>query len=277
MVGSFGLRKINERGKVLINFCKQHDLVVMNMWFKKSKTKLYTWMTSGHGRQYQINYILMKQCFRNSIRDAKTLSGANTDSDLNPLVAEVQTRLKSIKKKAGKRKPKWNLERIKSKENNVKEVMEQKFSQIGWNNRQREDNWGKVKETLLDILNNDIGKTEIVLRKPWITEAMVKKMEERRIAKTINIKEYRKLNNKLRRETDKAKEVPYMEEICEEIMELHKKGRYDLMYQKAQQLGGRTSKAIRTFGIEDNQGNIITDHRKALRIWEKYIQNLYDS
>ena len=44
--------------------------------------------------------------------------------------------------------------------------------------------------------------------------------------------------------------------------------RYDLMYQKAQQLGGRTSKTIRTFGIENNQGNIVNDHRQALRIWE---------
>ena len=60
-------------------------------------------------------------------------------------------------------------------------------------------------------------------------------------------------------------------------MDLQKKGRYDLMYQKAQQLGGRTSKATRTFGIEDNQSNIVTDHWQALRIWEKYIQDLYDS
>jgi hypothetical protein len=41
-----------------------------------------------------------------------------------------------------------------------------------------------VKETLLDILNNDTGKMEIAPRKPWITEAMIEKMEERRIAKT---------------------------------------------------------------------------------------------
>ena len=68
-----------------------------------------------------------------------------------------------------------------------------------------------------------------------------------------------------------------MEEICEIIMDLQKKGRYDLMYQKAQQLRGRTSKAIRTFRIEDNQGNIVTDHRRALGIWEKYIHDLYDS
>ena len=101
-------------------------------------------------------------------------------------------------------------------------------------------------------------------------------MEGKRIAKTTNIKEYRRLNNQLRRETDRATEV-YMEEICEEIMDLQKKGRYDLMYQKPQQLGGRSNKAIRTFGIEDNQGNIVTVHRQALRIWEKYIKDLYDS
>ena len=77
-----------------------------------------------------------------------------------------------------------------------------------------EDNWGKVKETLLDILNNDTGKMKIAPRKPWITEAMVKKLEENRIAKTTNIKEYRRLSNQLRKETGKAKKV-YMEEICE--------------------------------------------------------------
>ena len=41
VVGHFGLGKRNERGKILIDFCKQHDLVVMNTWFKKRKTKLY--------------------------------------------------------------------------------------------------------------------------------------------------------------------------------------------------------------------------------------------
>ena len=42
-----GLGRKNERGKMLIDFCKQHDLVVMNTWFKKRKTKLYTWKSPG--------------------------------------------------------------------------------------------------------------------------------------------------------------------------------------------------------------------------------------
>ena len=40
VVGPFGLGRRNERGKMLIDFCKQHDLVVMNKWFKKLKTKV---------------------------------------------------------------------------------------------------------------------------------------------------------------------------------------------------------------------------------------------
>ena len=30
------------------------------------------------------------------------------------------------------------------------------------------------------------------------------------------------------------------------------------------------------FGIEDNRDNIVTDYLQALRIQEKYIQDLYD-
>ena len=71
----------------------------MNAWFKKWKTKLYTCKSPGDRKQYQIDYILVKQCFRNTIRDVKTLPGADIDSDHNLLeVAEVQTRLKAIKK-----------------------------------------------------------------------------------------------------------------------------------------------------------------------------------
>ena len=37
VVGPFGHGRRNERGKMLIDFYKQHDLVVMNTWFKKKK------------------------------------------------------------------------------------------------------------------------------------------------------------------------------------------------------------------------------------------------
>ena len=52
--------------------------------------------------------------------------------------------LKAIKK-AGKRKPEWNFEKIKSKENDVEEVLEQKFGEIDELIGYVEDSWGTVK------------------------------------------------------------------------------------------------------------------------------------
>ena len=109
MVEQFELQRRKDRGKMLMNFCKQNDLVVMIACFKKWKTKLCTQKSARDWKSYQIDYI-EKPGFKNSIQDIKTIPRVDTDSDHNRLVAKVQTRLKSIKK-AGKRKLKWNLEK----------------------------------------------------------------------------------------------------------------------------------------------------------------------
>jgi len=87
---------------------------MMNTWFKKRKTKLYTWKSPGDRNRYQNDYILVKQRFRNSIRDVKTLPGADIDSDHNLLVAEVQTRKQAIKNLGrGNQNGIWNESRAK--------------------------------------------------------------------------------------------------------------------------------------------------------------------
>ena len=108
---------------------------------------------------------------------------------------------------------------------------------------------------MFHILNNDIGKIEIAPTKQWTTQTMINNMEERRKAKTIDAIEYRRLNNQLRKETDRAKDI-YM--VCDKIMEL----------QKTKQFGVSIIETIRTFGIEDNRGDLVPANRQALRIWE---------
>ena len=77
----------NKRGKMPINFSRQHDLVVMNMWVKRRKIKLYTWKSPGDWKYNQIDYILVKQCFRNSTRNMLPNFDINSDNNLS--VAEV--------------------------------------------------------------------------------------------------------------------------------------------------------------------------------------------
>ena len=56
-------------------------------------------------------------------------------------------------------------------------------------------------------------------------------------------------------------------------MEFHRTGRYDLMYMKTKELGGKDTQGIQNIGIKDSQGNRIVDQRQ---IWENYVTELHD-
>jgi len=95
------------------------------------------------------------------------------------------------------------------------------------------------------------------------------KMDVRRNWKCVNTEEgrknYRRLRNELKRATDNAKKE-YLENICNEIMEFQTTGRYDLMYMKRKQLGWRETHRIQNIGIEDSQGNRISEQSQVLKI-----------
>jgi hypothetical protein len=108
---------------------------------------------------------------------------------------------------------------------------------------------------------------------------MISEMDKRRKWKSVNNKEgrknYRKLNNELRRATDKIK-LEYLESKCDKIMELQRTGRYDLMHRNVKELDRKENNGIRTFGIEDSKGSIIVDQKQVRKIGEIYVAELYN-
>jgi hypothetical protein len=76
---------------------------------------------------------------------------------------------------------------------------------------------------VLDTISDLVVKVEKRIRKPWITQEMISKMEERREWKNVNTEEgrnnYGMLRNELKVATDNAKKE-YLENICNEILEL---------------------------------------------------------
>jgi endonuclease/exonuclease/phosphatase family metal-dependent hydrolase len=78
---------------MLIDFCERTRLVITNTWFKKPKKRLYKWKAPGNQNRNQLDYILAKLRFRNSVKDVQTQPGADIDADHNLLVAKICTRL----------------------------------------------------------------------------------------------------------------------------------------------------------------------------------------
>ena len=190
----------------------------------------------------------------------RTLPGADIDSDYNLLVAKICTRLKKIIRFQKRRQ--WDLEKLYAQRQRVKETVEENLGAIVRDNGNVEVHWNNIKECVLDTVNDLVGKVEKRARKAWITEEMISKMDERRKWKNVNTEEGRKnygrLRNELKRDTDNAKKE-YLENICNEIMEFKRTGCYDLMYMKTEELGWKETQGIQNIGLKDSQGNRIVE------------------
>ena len=234
IVGSHGLGRRNHKCQMLIDFCERNGLIVTNTWFKKPKRRLYTWKAPGDLSRHQLDYILVKHRFRNSVKYVQTLPVADIDSDHILLVAKVRTRLNKIIR-FQKSRPRCDLEKLYAERQRVQNILEEKLGAIECESGNAEVQGKNIKECVLDTISDLVGKVEKRDRKPCITHEMISKMEERRKWKNVNTEEgrrnYRKLRNELKRPTEKAKKE-YLENACTEIMEFHRTGRYDLMYMK---------------------------------------------
>jgi len=94
-----------------LTFVKKNGLIVTNTWFKKPKRRLYTWKAPGDWSRHQLDYILVKHRFRNSVKNMQILPGADIDSDHKLLVAKFRTMLKKIIR-FQKNRPRWDLEKL---------------------------------------------------------------------------------------------------------------------------------------------------------------------
>jgi hypothetical protein len=113
------------------------------------------------------------------------------------------------------------LEKLYAQRQEVHASLEEKRGAIKCESGIVEVQWNNVKKCVLDTMSGLVGQVEERARKPWITQEMISNMDERRKWKNVNNEEgrknYRRLRNKLKRATDKAKKE-YLEKICNEII-----------------------------------------------------------
>ena len=207
-VGKYGLGNRNERGVRFIELCKQRKMVVANNLFKHEKRRRYTWKRPGNSGRYQLDYILVRQRYRNSVKNACSYPGADADTDHNLVIMTAKVKLKKLKK--GKKIMKWNLDILNINYKGFQEIVKEHIV-TGGEGVDIEGKWQKLKKAVLQSAESEIGyQKRVKIKKPWVTEEMLKKMDERRKWKCITNEDgkrrYKTLNNELRRETERARE-----------------------------------------------------------------------
>ena len=135
--------------------------------------------------------------------------------------------------------------------------------------------WTRLKTSITESANENIGvKKGVKAKKDWITDKMLEKMDERRRWKSVNSVEgkkmYRKLNNELRRQTDKAREEWWKEE-CAELERLNKRGKSDELYARIKKLTGEKKTQSKVCAINDENGVSLPEPEKIRNGWKEYI------
>ena len=92
----FGLSVSNKRGDKWNDWCIEHDMSVMNTWFKQHERYLYMWKSPGDLYRNQIDYLTVNRRYRNSVLMCKTKSSADYNSDHDILFAKLRCKLKRL-------------------------------------------------------------------------------------------------------------------------------------------------------------------------------------
>jgi len=125
------------------------------------------------------------------VKDVQTIPGADIYSDHNLLVAKICTRLKKHIR-FQKRRPQWDLEKLYVQQQRVQDTLEEKLCAIECDSGNVKVQLKNIKECVLDTISDLVGKLEKRARKPWITQEMISKIDERRKWKNVNTEEDKK-------------------------------------------------------------------------------------
>lgn len=89
---NFALGSRNERRETVVQLYQENELIVTNTYYWLPERRLYTSKApgdnSGNVIRNRVDFILINNQYRNSIKALKTYPGADIKSDHNPLVAK---------------------------------------------------------------------------------------------------------------------------------------------------------------------------------------------
>ena len=86
----------NSNGKLIIDYLQKTNLMIGNTSFRKKKVKLWTYISDMNGLKSQVDYILIYQKWKNSIKNREAYSSFSSIGSNDRIVS---TKMKSFRVK----------------------------------------------------------------------------------------------------------------------------------------------------------------------------------
>ena len=218
-----------------------------------------------------VSYILVQKRFRNAIKTAKALPGADCGSDHNPVMCEMKIRLKKLKRP--KLVPKYEIGFLKTNEqmrNNFVIDVKNRFEVLGEIN-EAEELFNTMKNSIYEAIEENIPEKTRREDKKWMTNEILGLMDERRQNKSNEVM-HNHLTKQIKIKCTKAKEK-WINDQCLEI-ETKQKSDSKYIHSKIKEISGKRS-YTNVGCIKSRDGKILMDKNDILNRWSEYIEELF--
>ena len=273
----------NDRGLRLLEFARYNSMVIANTLGKHKEKQIMTWSHPNNINQNQIDYILVQNRFRSSIKikGTRAFPKADVGSPHNLVLMSFKLRLQKMKKPEFTRL-RFDLEKLKDP--SVIDLFQAniggKFAPLLYfeDDKNVDDSVVDFEKITLDAATDILGKKNPI-KKPWITKDIFDLCDERRNLKSKKKNDdtakenYSKINKTIKKKITQAKEN-YINEQCSALEESLSKNDSKKAYGIVKDL--TTSKKPKVNTIKDKNGKCLTEKTQVLNRWTEYSTELYN-
>ena len=124
-------RNSNKNGRLLIDYAEETNMMIANTFFRKRTGKLWTFMSDSTGAKTQVDYILIRRKWKNSLHNCEAYNSfSSVGSDHRILTAKLKLSLRKNSTQAKKTQYDWSILKNKDASTEYSKAVREKFNEL---------------------------------------------------------------------------------------------------------------------------------------------------
>uniref|UniRef100_W6NHB0 Craniofacial development protein 2-like n=1 Tax=Haemonchus contortus TaxID=6289 RepID=W6NHB0_HAECO len=273
--GGFGYESRNTDGERILEYADSHNLAIVNTRFRKRDSHLITFY-SGENRT-QVDFVLVRHRDQGLVTDAKTVPYETVATQHRPLICSLKIaspKPKSAERCGPARIKWWRLKEIEAAV--VSNILLPAVTTV-------DETWKGAAEAITRVARSKLGMTKPGRRKLdkqtwlWTDHITDKVCEEEKqyhaflIVKTTDTWQRYQIAKKEANKAVASKKAAHYADLNRKL-ESRNGERY--VYRLARTRNRETEYIEKFFGINDENGHLLTDRRQTLKRWRQFFANI---
>jgi hypothetical protein len=283
----------NVNGELLANFCMANKMCDAQSFFPHRKGRLWTWTHPGGKHKAQLDHMLIRGKWLNSIKNCRAYHNPNVNSDHRMVSIKLRLSLRASVKQSEKIiRYNWHLLREQRVQEEFNLALKNRFEALEDEmNSDIQGRYDKLLRCIKETAENTVGKEVKEKKQHWVSEATRSKILARdnaRLKYESRIEATRKIDKtaqQLRAEWKELSEqceaahqndhVKYLEKQYEELKRAADNREARKQWQLVKRITGKELKP--TIKVHNKKTPGTATEQDTLNEWSKYFDNLLNA